>query len=1036
MDEYFKEFTIDDGLPNQTVNCFAEDDQGFIWIGTLNGLSKFNGDNFINFHNSEDSLSLQNDEINEIIVDKNKLWIGTAEGLTSMDIGTEEFTHYYLPVSDDISQNIESMIRIQDQLWIGYESNSNQKGGIGVFSLQELTFTSIFGDDQGVNNVHELYQDPLDPNQLWIASSELYSYDISNHLVQKHLSPYEFAPLRRGCTSILRIDQDHLLVSTTRYGLLKYNTTTQQWSDPILYNKGKSLSFFSPNYVKLMTKVDTDRIFLNTYDLGLVIYYHKTDQFSRFEVAEDDPFTIPSYRSHRTFKDKSGRLWHGFYSNFCVVIDDLQMISLESTDAPGDISIPMVTAKGIEFISEDQHCLQTETSKINHNFGLSKPWNYAKQDANGNSYYLYDDALFLKRKNGNRLTKVVRKSSIPGYDDTRRVFKYFSIDQNNQVWITTGIGVVIVYHPVGGSRVVPIKEDRIGICTGTPEASYRVAHGPQETLISHACGILMYDPEEDVLIDINDYMNAPIWEAERWTYTIAHLTDQVYIIGSFRQGLHILDLAKKQSYPISETLDDIIISTITTTADTTAWCVTDAGLLYYDHNEAYFRLITSDDGLPNDYLIFQNAVPVNDSTLILGGHQNLIYVNTERIKKRRSSSTPIVTSVRANDQPVVSNFYLDKQGQIDLGHEQNDIEIQFSHLTSFEGETSTFYYQMEGLSDSWVDSRRTDHVRFFDLDPGEYSFNLASAYPINDKAQTASVSFKIASPFWATSWFRILSVLGMGSILYYLYTTRITKIRSLARLEQEEKENDQLKSKNELIQKQNKELQSLNLSKDKFFSILAHDLRAPLAAFSGLGKQLNYHIERKNFKKIEILSDHIQQSSEKLTGLVDNLLNWSLVQTGRFDYQAESISLAEVIATIVGQLQDVINQKDIKIQRKVKPQSIVSADSQSVHIIIRNLLSNAIKFSHPGDEICILSEHIDGRVDLKIIDQGIGISTDQIQLVMSDSIHSSPGTSGELGVGLGLQMCRELIKMNKGKLQIAPNENKGTTVIISFPIEN
>ncbi len=1036
MNEYFKEFTVDDGLPNQTVNCFAEDDQGFIWIGTLNGLSKFNGETFINFHNSEDSLSLHNDEINEIIVDHNRLWIGTAEGLALMDIATEAFTYFHLPDSEGISQNIESMIRIQDQLWIGYESNSNQKGGIGVFSLTESRFIKTIGDEYGVNNVHELYHDPLDHNLLWIASSDLYSYNMASEVVKKHESPYAFAPLRRGCTSILRLDTDQLLVSTTRYGLLHYNTQTLQWSEPILYNQGKSLTFFSPNYIKLMTQVDEDRIFLNTYDLGLVIYYHKTNQFSRFQVAEDDPFAIPSYRSHRTYKDKTGRLWHGFYTHFSVVIDQLQMVSLQSTDAPGNISIPIVTDKGIEFISENQHCLQTENRKTKKINGLTKPWNYAQQDARGNSYYLYSDALYVKKNSGQRPIKVVDKNIIPGDDDTRRVLKYFSIDNDNQVWITTGIGAVIVYHPENGTRVIPIKNERIGICTGTPEASYRVAHGPQETLISHACGILIYNAEEDVLIDINDYMESPIWEAERWTYTIAHLTEQVYIIGSFRQGLHILDLAAKQSYAVSPSLDDIIISSITTTSETTAWCVTDAGLLYYDHSQSYFRLITTDDGLPSDYLIFQRAVPVDESSLVLGGNKNLIFIDTERIKNRRSASPPIITSVIVNDQPVINNFYLRNKETIHLGHEQNDLEIRFSHLTSFDGEATNFFYQMVGLSDSWVDSRQTDHVRFFDLDPGQYSFNLASSSPITESTDIASVTLHIASPVWATSWFRILMTLGISSLLYYLYTARITQIRSLALLEQEEKENDQLKSQNELIQKQNKELQSLNQSKDKFFSILAHDLRAPLAAFSGLGKQLNYHIERKNFKKIEILSDHIQQSSEKLTGLVDNLLNWSLVQTGRFEYQAESISLAEVIATIVGQLQDVINQKDITITRKVKPQSIVLADTQSVHIIVRNLLSNAIKFSHPGDQIVVLSEHTEEQVQLKIIDQGIGISTDQIDLVMSDTIHSSPGTSGELGVGLGLQMCRELIKMNKGILKIEPNEHQGTTVIISLPIEN
>jgi len=172
-----------------------------------------------------------------------------------------------------------------------------------------------------------------------------------------------------------------------------------------------------------------------------------------------------------------------------------------------------------------------------------------------------------------------------------------------------------------------------------------------------------------------------------------------------------------------------------------------------------------------------------------------------------------------------------------------------------------------------------------------------------------------------------------------------------------------------------------------------------------------------------------------LTGLVDNLLNWSLLQTGKFEYDPQSVSLGEVTAIIIGELHDVINQKEVIIHRNIFPHSIVRADSQSIHIIIRNILSNAIKFSHVGGEININSSHENGHVDLTISDQGVGMSTKQIDDIMTDGIKSSQGTAGELGVGLGLQMCRELAKMNRGQINITANQVAGTSVTISLPIE-
>ena len=242
-----------------------------------------------------------------------------------------------------------------------------------------------------------------------------------------------------------------------------------------------------------------------------------------------------------------------------------------------------------------------------------------------------------------------------------------------------------------------------------------------------------------------------------------------------------------------------------------------------------------------------------------------------------------------------------------------------------------------------------------------------------------------------------------------------------------------LKEQNDIIQTQNEELVRLNQSKDKFFSVLAHDLRSPLAAFSGLGKQLNYHIERKNLKKVNMLSEHIQESAETLTNLVDNLLDWSLVQTGRIEYEPEDLSLGEIVASIKGQLKDVLFHKDIQLVTNISPHAIMYADNQAVHIILRNIISNAIKFSHPSSLINILAEVEDKKVKVIIRDEGVGISNERLALVRSNDALSSLGTKGEQGIGLGIALCKELLEMNQATFDIDSVEQKGTYVTLFFP---
>jgi len=214
--------------------------------------------------------------------------------------------------------------------------------------------------------------------------------------------------------------------------------------------------------------------------------------------------------------------------------------------------------------------------------------------------------------------------------------------------------------------------------------------------------------------------------------------------------------------------------------------------------------------------------------------------------------------------------------------------------------------------------------------------------------------------------------------------------------------------------------------------VLAHDLRSPLAGFSGLGKQLNYHIERKNLKKVTMLSEHIQDSAESLTTLVDNLLNWSLVQTGKILYEPEDLSVGEIIASIKGQLKDTLYDKDIQLMSDISPHAIIYADNQAAHIILRNIINNAIKFSHSGSTIHVSTE-VGDQISISIKDQGVGMSNERLQQIQSDDALSSLGTKGEQGVGLGIALCKELLEMNDATFEIDSEEGIGTRVTLFFP---
>lgn len=1027
-DVFFNTFQKEDGLPNATLNCFAEDRDGFIWIGTLNGLSKFNGTTFVNYFEGTDSTSLYQDEINELIAIDNQLWIGSANGLSMMDIGTEEFYHFPLSDENQYSNTIEAMMVIDDDLWIGYESNGDLSGALAVFSLATKSFESVRSDEGVYDNVHAIYKDPINDNRVWVGSGDLYSVDTELSMTVPHTRHITFRPKRRGVTDIVHLFGDEYLVSTTR-GLYAYNLTLNEWSPKMTYNKGESLSVFSLNYIKSMTRLSQLEIILNTYDLGLIIYNTKEETFSRFDINDDHPFGVPSSRSHRSFIDSKGRIWNGFYTGMSVVVADAQIVQLNEISPKGETSLPLPLSDGMEVMIDDSHYLFRQGAQNGRRLNslFKKNWLYAAKDYGDNTYYLFSEALYCKDARG-RYRKVVDKSIFKKGEEQRRWFKFFSIDKSNTIWITTEMGNVVKYNEEEGGVFLEIKDEKIGICGGTQEASYRVAHGDNETIISHACGLLIYDKQSNLLVDINDYLRDSIWAKEIWTYGIEYLENGRYIVGTFREGIYELDIPNKKVRLLSEDLKNIIVSNITIDDDKRVWCATDAGIVLYDMTTSYFAFIDEKHGLPEEYLIFQRPFFAFDGSLKIASNGYINQLNTKNIIPEKNQSHPVITKVSNGNLLVTPNAYVSKDSLYTFSHNRNNIEIEFDHTMSFDPSDHKFYYKMTGLNDEWVNAGKARSVRFFGLNPGRYNLLVT-----NDPqgAQLTQLGIIIKQPFWATWWFRLLSLLTVLGLMYLIYKNQIEKIRTKLRLEEEARQNENLKSRNDIIEEQNNELTRLNQSKDKFFSVLAHDLRSPLAAFSGLGKQLNYHIDRKNLKKVTMLSGHIQESAERLTTLVDNLLNWSLIQTNRISKEPEAMSLGTVAVEMISQLTDMLSAKQLNVNSDIPPQAIILADVQGVHIVLRNVLTNAIKFSNVGSTIH-LKAALGNDVQLKVIDEGVGMSAEQIDSFNKKQLSTTIGTAGEQGIGLGLELCKELMEMNNGKIEISSKEEKGTMVTLYF----
>ena len=232
----------------------------------------------------------------------------------------------------------------------------------------------------------------------------------------------------------------------------------------------------------------------------------------------------------------------------------------------------------------------------------------------------------------------------------------------------------------------------------------------------------------------------------------------------------------------------------------------------------------------------------------------------------------------------------------------------------------------------------------------------------------------------------------------------------------------------------NNELERLNRTKDKFFSIIAHDLRNPFNAIIGFSALLrNDFYDMSSEQKLNLL-ELINVSSETAYNLLENLLQWARTQTDKIKYNPEDFDLREVASLVIDLHGIMAQKKGIVLKNCIPAQTMVHADKNMIHTVIRNLISNAIKFSKPDGSIDLSSRETDGHIEVHVADNGIGMNRESLgKLFRIDTYYSTSGTMGESGTGLGLIICKEFVEKNNGRIKAISQEGYGTT--LSFTLD-
>lgn len=275
----------------------------------------------------------------------------------------------------------------------------------------------------------------------------------------------------------------------------------------------------------------------------------------------------------------------------------------------------------------------------------------------------------------------------------------------------------------------------------------------------------------------------------------------------------------------------------------------------------------------------------------------------------------------------------------------------------------------------------------------------------------------------------------MSSAIVYLTVAENKNVKEheIERSKELEKVLDEVRASREMISQQATELKELNNTKDKLFSIIAHDLKSPSGSLLGFSEMLKENLEH-NTKNYEYAQNLYDAALNNYT-LLENLLEWSRAQMNRIKFSPSTFTLGEVVNTNIAILSLNTEKKKIIIDNKVDNSLMVCADKNLVNVILRNIITNAVKFSFPGGKITVEAIPLEKLVEISVADTGIGIPDGILKtLFLIGNKQSRVGTNDETGTGLGLILCKEFVELHGGSIWVESEVKKGSVFHFTLPL--
>lgn len=1023
----FDRFDISNGLSQNNIHCLEFDDIGNLWIGTLDGLNRYNGYQFEIF---KPGRNLRGNLAGNHITALGKgiagnMWIVTRDGDLNFyranthcfeKINTDDFGQFNIAAVNHIQQTNDSMLWLCNPSFLGLWMPKKEKfisyqpskpiSGINAIDQQGLFIFGQFGIEKvEIGNSH-------------------------NDIVSTPV-------LNEPCYGLEINDQGYYALLQSGIAFLNFNFEIQAYVVDFSLSSGDH-----PNLNTINAFAVSDQAFWLGGN-GFFGRYAKANGKFVLQTFKHDPLNNNSYKGHNVTRlkvDRIGNLWIGTMKNglnhFNSVKNQFQHYgwdfqTLSDPDANPVRAICKTKSKEL-WLGFDRNGL-----------GLLLP--------NGEQHFF---SHYFNRKN--------EKSPIR---DVRVIFE----DSEGTIWI--GEAENLCYYNRDKNRVETIdckyqfawsyrsysvKELELGTLTITSLPFIGFVNLKEGTLttmpVSSAPGIVR-DVAQDkyrnlwLTKDNNGLLKIkyPNREIKRITSSTHDLSDnKVYCllasgdslwVGT-NSGLNLIDLKTDSivaQYFEEDGLCNNIVYSIYKDEKGNLWMSTNKGISHFNVKAKKFSTYLSNDFFMDDAHFLET-----NGTLYYGGYTGVVSFHPQNISQQRLQILPLIENFSIFNRPVYTGDTIDgrviftqalpKIKSLKLLHTQNTFTIGFNAYPFDFPNPNRFRYRLKGLQEQWTETSTIRTVSYTKVSPGTYVFEVEAASDQMLFSEAATLEIVIVPPFWMTLWFRITVFAFVVALVLLFFSFRVKQIKKRnqwLKLKVDE-QTAALREQNQTIIEMSEKLHQADESKLRFFTNISHEFRTPLTLILGHLENLNTH-SRSAVKSI-------QNNAVRLLRLIDQVIDLRKIDQDLMKLVVSPFDFVAFTKEVVDSLEIMARQKEIQLEFQSNVGFLeVWLDVEKTEKIIYNLLSNAIKFTPAGKKISVAITLSNHHYSLQIADEGIGISEAELERVFDRFYRSDNPQAAVSGYGIGLSMVKGLSELQHGKIEVTSKVGQGSCFTLTFP---